>query len=175
MAFFSILYNSDINFSLLCNKYCVIEEVGQKNEVIMQVSGITSFSDFKAAEDYLNNLSSIKRVEVIKIETHNVKFRLTLLGHIDSMIEGINLSRTLQVDEQPKSIGLSDDSEFLVASMIEQEILSLENREQQNDDQKNSERSSQDLRDSLPPLNSSDKSMIDNKPNVEILYYRWFG
>ena len=96
---------------LLCEKYCVVEEVGEKNEVLMNVSAVNNFKKFKAAEDYLNQLSAIKRTDVVKIEQHNVIFRLTLLGQVESLIEGIRLSQQMQIDENPEALAVKNTDE----------------------------------------------------------------
>lgn len=149
---------------LLCNKYCVVEEVGQKNEVLMNVSGINNFKKFKAVEDYLNQLSAIKRTDVVKIDQHNVIFRLTLLGQIESLIEGISLSQKMQVDEK---------SEALAIKIADENSLPTNQKDDNSDsllpeETKTQEPQSQDVNLTEP---------VDNSQLMKLqeLYFRWLG
>ncbi len=161
---------------LLCEKYCVVEEIGEKNEVLMNVSGINNFKKFKSAEDYLDQLSAVKRTDVVKIEQHKVIFKLTLLGQVDSLIEGIRLSQQMQVEENPevlvvkstdensRSLNLLDDS-----SILQNDDVGADSRESLSSDQtETTVLESKDV--GLPePLDSSQLNQLQN------LYYRWLG
>lgn len=155
---------------LLCEKYCVVEEVGKKNEVLMSVSSIYNFNKFKAAENYLNKLSAIKRTDVVKIDQHRVLFKLTLLGQVESLVEGIALSQQLQIDKQPK---VQTDDNL-------QQTSQMDNKDNQGntsevlpagDSDVDSDVDSIELAGSLPT-----DSIIRSKQNqLKTLYYRWLG
>ena len=78
----------------LCEKYCVVE-IAERNQVIMQVSNIRNFANFKNAQNYLMGLSSIRKVNVNKIAGVQVQFSLGLLGDLQAVKEGIGLSNKL--------------------------------------------------------------------------------
>ena len=156
---------------LLCNKYCVVEEIGQKNEVLMNVSDINNFKEFKAAENYLNALSAIKRIDLVKIDQHNVVFKLTLLGQIESLVEGIGLSQQLQIDENAQAMTMKGAEKNL-----DPQNQPVENGELQDDNSV-----------SLPSeyggnidsqiLTNQEPSVIDKVElsNLQTLFYRWLG
>ncbi len=82
---------------LLCLKYCVVEKA-QSHQVVIQISNINNYSNFKLAEKYLESLSSIRKVEVEKIGATVVRFNVSLLGELQSVKEGIELGKKLIVE-----------------------------------------------------------------------------
>jgi len=144
---------------LLCEKYCVVEEVGLKNEILMDVSDINSFTEFKQLESYLKGLSSISKVELVSVVEHRTLFKLTLLGQLESVLEGISLSQKILPIE---SIPLKSDSESLQLDDFDSKVLqgtSQQKTERLDESQKNDE--------------AVDES--GNTNLLQILYYRWVG
>ncbi len=149
---------------LLCNKYCVVEESGSKNEILMSVSEVNNFNEFKAAENYIESLSSIEKTEIVNIVQRSVVFKLTLRGQIESLIEGINLSQKMRKIE-------IDDSQ----SANLQQATTVDNIE--------------DLTDVIPKNlikdSNSEEANLGEEPNdikstnesnkLITLYYRWIG
>lgn len=136
---------------LLCSKYCVVEEYGQKNEIYMDISNIYSFKRFKTVETYLAALSSIRFIEMIQIDKTHLKLKLTLLGQIESLIADIDLSQKMLLSEQP--IKINDDTEFQAEPVNTDEFESL---------------------------NQIKKSALINNVKIKneklkTLYYRWVG
>jgi len=166
---------------LLCSKYCVLEESGKKNQALMNVSGINNFKSFKSVENYLNDLSGVKAASVVKINQHSVLFELTLLGQIESVIEGIRLSQKLRVEEAPKVVEVLNSP-----SLDEHNTDNLNVNITQEDpsegskidpieplDQQNSEMNSVDGADTA----DTEERGVDDKEEsqLQILYYRWIG
>ena len=85
---------------LLCQKYCVVETV-ESNQIKIQVSNIGNFSNFKRAQSYLNELSSVRKVDVDKISTTHVRFNVSLLGDLQSIKDGISLGTNLIEEDAP--------------------------------------------------------------------------
>jgi hypothetical protein len=172
---------------LLCDKYCVVEEMGQKNEILMNVSGISNFKKFKKAEGYLNKLSAIKQIDVVKINQHNVIFKLTLLGQIGSLIEGISLSQHLQLDEAAEALAikLANQELELHGSDLNQPDLDEQATEygDQSTDVLTPEPSDQsgvsetELLDNSALLKESQSENLnqDELKKLQTLYYRWLG
>lgn len=172
---------------LLCNKYCVIEETGQKNEILMNLSDVNNFSEFKASENYLKNLSSIEKTEVIKIDQFQVLYKLTLFGQIGSLIEGIGLSRKIVVDEAiEKKVLEQQVSEKLAQETNKSSLPNVH------------ESTSELLNEDLPgtesntpvfdvegnqilksdSIETNDKMIEDEETDssrIETIYYRWIG
>ena len=167
---------------LLCNKYCVVEEVGQKNEVLMNVSGINNFKTFKAAEDYLNQLSANKRTDVVKIEQHNVTFKLTLLGQIESLIEGIRLSQQMQVDESSEALAIKNTDKNINSHDPQNDNTALQNDNIGNNsnDSLSPEQTGTTSQTGTTEPQSQDIGMPNSLDNIQLkklqnLYYRWLG
>jgi len=88
---------------LLCNKYCVVEDLRENNEVLLYLSGIGSFSDFKAAEKYLESLSALRKLSLVGINQRTLEIKIALLGNLESLVEGVSLSN-LMIAEKPKTV-----------------------------------------------------------------------
>jgi len=155
---------------LLCSKYCVIEESGQKNQVLMNISGINNFKNFKEVEDYLNSLSGIKTVNVMNINQYNVLFELTLLGQIESVIEGIRLSQTLQVEEAPKNLS-QPENETTDNLSDEMPVQLLDPKQSENIDVE----LITDGKETKSVDENTDTGEGNEYDKLQILYYRWFG
>ncbi len=141
---------------LLCNKYCVVEDLGQKNELLMKVSGIGNFNKFKSVEKYLSSLSAIKNVDAIEIDKHTVMFQLVLFGQVESLIEGIALSQQLKVDDAMLSN---------IRRAVEN-ASALDSQETEVEDSSLIESNS---------LNSDNGIQEEIKDTLQTLYYRWLG
>ena len=85
---------------LLCQKYCVIEAL-TSHKISLQVSGINNFASFKKVQDYLQGLSSIRKIEVDKISATTIRFSAALLGDLQSVKDGIELGRKLILETEP--------------------------------------------------------------------------
>jgi len=156
---------------LLCNKYCVLEESGQKNQVLMNISGVNNFKNFKSVESYLNGLSGVKAARVMNIKSHQVLFELTLLGQVESVIEGIRLSQKLRVEEAPEHPQTSDKKSInSSAELIQENTLDklpaqpIELLEQ--DKIKNAD---------VDKTTDAVETLPNNDNQSAILYYRWLG
>jgi len=143
---------------LLCEKYCVVEETGQKNEIMMDVSDINSFAEFKQLESYLTSLSAISKIELVTIAEHRTLLKVTLLGQLESVLEGISLSqKMLPIEPIPLE---SDDDDGLEQNAADLEIL-----------QEVPKQSAEQLDDS-----DDEAGEGRGKTNLlQILYYRWVG
>ncbi len=106
---------------------------------------------------------------MVKIDQHNVVFKLTLLGQIKSLIEGIGLSQQLQFDESAQTINVAEQT-------TDPQILPVENRELQNDNSVSLPSESSDNIDAQI-LTNQEPDVIDNVElsNLQTLYYRWLG
>ena len=92
---------------LLCQKYCVVE-MADSHVIKIQVSGVTSFATFKASQNYLQGMSSIRKVEVDKIAGQTVRYSVALLGDLQSVKDGIELSNRLRVEIKPPKDPFAD-------------------------------------------------------------------
>jgi hypothetical protein len=148
----------------LCAKYCIVEQEGKKQEVFLELSDVTSFKQFKLAESYLNGLSSIRRVELIAIDGQKANFKLTLLGQLESVIEGIGLNQKMVAREQTENSKPSQDDESDLNG-------SGQNLPTNQDDL--TAEDNNDLTDTSP--DSKVDSEQESKQNVQTLFYRWIG
>jgi len=152
----------------LCSKYCVIEEVGQKNELLIDVTDINNFQEYKAAEFYLENLSSVSKVEVLSIEQFNVLFKLTLFGQINSTIEGIGLSQKMLSIDPPVRIDNLVDTKQLDSI----DGQSLNQTASETEDEQNPDASSIPVTETIEENTKLNQLEIDA---IQTLYYRWIG
>jgi hypothetical protein len=150
---------------LLCDKYCVVEEYGEKNEMYLDINNIHSFKRFKLVESYLSSLSSVRQSELIKIDKTHIKLKITLLGKVSSLIDDINLSqKMLLVEERVKEE--TDNQLALKKENVELENQELINNEVRNfniNELENKALESENLTNDL-----IEKTMLT-------LYYRWIG
>ncbi|MBV1909116.1 MAG: DUF2066 domain-containing protein [Kangiellaceae bacterium] len=182
----------------LCSKYCVVEEIGIKNEVLIDITDINNFSEYKAALDYLSKLSSVSKVEVVSIEKLNVLFKLTLLGQINSTVEGINLSQKMithrpqnkneeslpEQDPKGEELEVSADGVIEINSSLnlatdETAEISGQNEQAFPTDQNSSldtsiESNSTSESTPVGEQNESDKLQLENNV-LQTLFYRWLG
>ncbi|WP_185964310.1 DUF2066 domain-containing protein [Aliikangiella marina] len=86
---------------LLCQRYCVVEALASR-QIAIQVSGVNNFASFKSVQDYLQGLSSIRKIEVNKISANIIRFSATLLGDVQSVKDGIKLGRKMIVEVAPE-------------------------------------------------------------------------
>jgi uncharacterized protein len=172
----------------LCEKYCVVQEVGQKNELLINVTDISNFKQFKAAENYLADLSSVNKVEVVKISKYDVLFKLTLLGQINSTVEGIALSQKMVATEPPKleteqakagenklrSAQISNpDSNVAGSTKLTQEPVTEDLGSQNGSKSETENLISKDQQVGDNQSLSQQESVI--QPLIKTLYYRWIG
>ncbi len=169
----------------LCDKYCVVQEIGQKNELLVNVSNISNFKQFKAAESYLADLSSVNKVSVVKLSKYDVLFKLTLLGQINSTVEGIALSQKMVAIEPP----VKSEPELTAPEgpdNIEQQNLTDASRSEVSDnlpsanDIPNAQGEEGELEiTSDDGLNQSNVGQSENQQQhqlkIKTLYYRWIG
>ncbi|MCF6192707.1 MAG: DUF2066 domain-containing protein [Kangiellaceae bacterium] len=144
---------------LLCNKYCVVEQVGETNEVMLHLSGINNFVEYKAAEEYLENLSALRKLYLIGIAQHTLKIKVSLLGDLESLIKGISLGNQMSV------VDIEDRLPELrtVPHLLEDELQIQ--TEEVNVTTK--------AKDSNGDLMDTEENEIKN--SLETLYYRWNG
>lgn len=175
----------------LCSKYCVVEEVGIKNELLIDISDISSFQQFKGAQNYLASLSSVSRVEVVSVEKLNVLFKLTLFGQVNSTVEGIGLSQKMLSIEPPSIVVPIETTVLEDQSSGEPSNNSLNsntgNSVSNDDIEENPLESEQQSREVETILNSNSagdglnhQKNLDSATQIERvllqrLYYRWIG
>ena len=169
----------------LCDKYCVVQEIGQKNELLINVTDISNFKQFKAAENYLADLSSVNKVEVIKVTKYDVLFKLTLLGQINSTVEGIALSQKMIAVEPPEETQ-QEPSNPNEDGLLEQQSQVVSDEFNTNSDSQTLDNIQSDLdvegelgEESEGEANQLTTEEIENlkqpRPNIKTLYYRWIG
>jgi uncharacterized protein len=169
----------------LCDKYCVVQEIGQKNELLINVTDISNFKQFKAAENYLADLSSVNKVEVIKVTKYDVLFKLTLLGQINSTVEGIALSQKMIAVEPPEETQ-QEPSNPNEDGLLEQQSQAVSDEFNTNSDSQTLDNIQSDLdvegelgEESEGEANQLTTEEIENlkqpRPNIKTLYYRWIG
>lgn len=169
----------------LCDKYCVVQEIGQKNELLINVTDISNFKQFKAAENYLADLSSVNKVEVIKVTKYDVLFKLTLLGQINSTVEGIALSQKMIAVEPPEEMQ-QEPSNPNEEGLLEQQGQAVSDEFNTNSDSQTLDNVQSDLdvegelgEESEGETNQLTTEEIENlkqpRPNIKTLYYRWIG
>lgn len=169
----------------LCDKYCVVQEIGQKNELLINVTDISNFKQFKAAETYLADLSSVNKVEVIKVTKYDVLFKLTLLGQINSTVEGIALSQKMIAVEPPEETQ-QEPSNPNEDGLLEQQSQAVSDEFNTNSDSQTLDNIQSDLdvegelgEESEGEANQLTTEEIENlkqpRPNIKTLYYRWIG
>ena len=155
---------------LLCTKYCVVEQIGETNEVMLQLSGVNNFVEYKAAEVYLESLSALRKLYLVGIDQHTLEIRISLLGDLESLIKGISLANQMSVvefdDRLPKQ-NFSDKSE------AEQFAISDLNAIASDSVQNESEELSINTEDGKVSHRLSDEN--ENKNSLQVLYYRWNG
>lgn len=171
----------------LCDKYCVVQEIGQKNELLINVTDLSNFKQFKAAENYLADLSSVNKVEVIKLSKYDVLFKLTLLGQINSTVEGIALSQKMIAVEPPEQ---SQDEQAISneENSNQQQELSLSNNSNVGTGSQDSENAQTelDVEGGLEEESGNGNTQLtleqlDNQQQqvpqllIKTLYYRWIG
>ena len=168
----------------LCNKYCVVEEVGLKNELLVDVSDINNFQEFKQAEDYLSSLSSVSKVELVSIEKFNVLFKLTLLGQVDSTIEGIALSQKMIAIEAPTLANIETSPDGLLSDELinDQQTSNLDGKDLTGATEEASLNDEEALQQILGgEILPTDPNQMTQQPNelppleIQKLYYRWLG
>ena len=156
---------------LLCQKYCVVETV-TSHQIRIQVSGVGNFANFKGVQQHLENLSSIRKVEVDKISATNVRFNIALLGDLQSVKDGIALANKLAVEEAPivdpfKTV-LADQPEVIDQQQTPMPLETMSSTEGEAVTNLLADDQSQ----------QTDSQQIDLQPDVVaqeevILYYRW--
>lgn len=162
---------------LLCQKYCVVETL-TSHQISVQVSGINNFASFKKVQDYLQGLSSIRKIEVDKISATTVRFGATLLGDLQSVKDGIELGKKLIVETEPsidpfaKPVAEIDDN----FSLEENNELQPEGSSLPTEVGEISADNNNDLTNALGSselLNDLDGSPVSDDLQSVVLYYRW--
>jgi len=148
---------------LLCEKYCVVEEVGLKNEVMMDISDINSFTEFKQLESYLTSLSSISKIELVTIAEDRTLFKLTLLGQLESVIKGISLSQKMLPIDPIQVASNEENFEQVISGSESLEAILPKSSERLNDSQNEDEKGDDEMSES------------ENTNLLQTLYYRWVG
>jgi len=149
---------------LLCSKYCVVEQVGETNEVMLHLSGINNFVEYKAAEMYLENLSALRKISLTSIDQHTLKIKVSLLADLESLIKGISLGNQMSVTEIEVCLPELNTLEPNTSSNLLEDELQRE----------------ADEGDVAAEEKNSDHELIGTQENeitkpLEILYYRWNG
>ncbi|MCW8880623.1 MAG: DUF2066 domain-containing protein [Kangiellaceae bacterium] len=188
---------------LLCQKYCTLVEQTQTNQVTLQVSNVTSFASYKRLQNYLESLSSIRKVMSDKIAANSVQLQISLLGDISSLQEDIRLGQKLVEEEEPinnpfKAINDFSENNTLVdpnETPIVDLTYSAENGQSGNDRSENAvepdplAENSSDLNIEAGPetesgsetdteiedLTESNLTLTDSNGSLDLLivYYRW--
>lgn len=169
--------------ALLCNKYCVVEEVGENNEALLYLSGISSFTDFKAAEKYLESLSAIRKLSLVSINQQTLEIRIALLGNLESLIEGISLSNLMSVGSPKNGTRSSAQSEpESIASdlevtdpELEQSIITATELEKQTIEKLDTETLGAEKIGIETEDAETGESTTTSARKLPRLYYRWNG
>jgi hypothetical protein len=169
---------TDLLADTLCAKYCVVEQEGLKKEVLLQLSDVSSFSQFKSAESYLSNLSSIRRVELVSIDNRQANFKLTLLGQLDSVIEGISLNQKMVPvikESEQQETDSPVEGQIAEGGSLTPDAESLETSIDNSDTLNGDEDSVTDSE--LLSMEDEDEDVQELEPEkiIEILFYRWIG
>ncbi len=173
---------------LLCQKFCVVEQL-QSNQLTMQVSNVNRFADIKKMQNYLDNLSSIRKVEVAHISGSNVRLNISLLGDLSSLQEDLKLGQSLVEENEPRQDYFAKVSQALISNLnntnahnqnlsesqtepvIDEQInrflleSDVENNQQQTSQQEISQQGANQQK-----INQQEASDL-----VSIIYYRWQG
>jgi len=169
---------SDRIAEFLCQKYCVVE-TDTSHQVKLQVSSVGNFASFKGVQNYLQSLSSIRKVEVDKISATTVRFNVALLGDLQSVKDGIELGNKLIEESAPaldpfvRTISEPNDSllnENLTPSSL---ITSDEPLPGQQAGQSSDQQSDQDLIMVDPQQLFNEKGESPIAEPVVTLFYRW--
>jgi uncharacterized protein len=152
---------------LLCTKYCVVESADTL-PVKLQISGVKNFKDFKQVQKFLEGLSSIRKVELEQVAATHARFKIALLGELQSVIEGIELSNKLIQEEAPQTdpfqlfqaqdnnrLGLVDEKNNLT--------LSVESSRSKSELTANQSKTTK-------PLGESQSNLLEPETT---LYFRW--
>ncbi|MDQ7050536.1 MAG: DUF2066 domain-containing protein [Enterobacterales bacterium] len=157
----------------LCEQYCVVEETGQKNEILIDIADVGNFNDFKSLESYLNKMSSIRSIRLVSIVGDRVLFQLTLLGQMDSVTEGISLSQRLIPVEAIEPESAKDDFSLYTDSTIKHSSENTTIIPEEIEPQTNQLSPEQ-----LEAEKAEGGTVVDQLPiqiPLKTLYYRWIG
>lgn len=75
--------------------YAVNTAIKQGGFVAVQVEGINSLQDYAEATAYLENLTSVMRVDIIAVEQNRLTLSLTTEGQVEKLVEAIALGHKL--------------------------------------------------------------------------------
>ena len=84
---------SDIT-SYISQKYALTTETG--NELVIDVANIDSLTKYVEVSQFLQKLSAISAVKLIKAEGNNRRFELTIIGSTESIIASLQLNNQLK-------------------------------------------------------------------------------
>ncbi|WP_444994251.1 DUF2066 domain-containing protein [Aliikangiella sp. IMCC44359] len=167
---------------LLCEKYCVVE-AAESHKISLQISNIRNFNHFKRVQHYLENLSSIRKVEVDELVSTVVRFNVSLLGDIQSVKDGIELGKKLIEEPEPNYNLFARTANQDVANQnvanqdnrVKTEVSSSEKLKENHQGALLENNTATDLEN-----NANDSLSEPIKPTLEsdstepvILYYRW--
>lgn len=159
----------------LCEKYCVVQEVVSRM-ITMQISGVGNFANFKKVEQYLADLSSIRKVEVDRIAATHVRFKVALLGDLQSVKDGVALGKYLVEETAPEfdpfAVELVENTETLLSD-AEVDITSVE----LSDNQVSGQELATENTDLVNAGNNLSENLVNSLQGEALeevtLYYRW--
>ena len=159
----------------LCEKYCVVQEVVSRM-ITMQISGVGNFANFKKVEQYLADLSSIRKVEVDRIAATHVRFKVALLGDLQSVKDGVALGKYLVEENAPEfdpfAVELIENTETFLSD-AEVDITSVELADNQVSGQE-SVTENTDVVNAGNNLSENLGNSLQGEALEEVtLYYRW--
>ncbi len=174
------LYSTLINqlAEVLCEKYCVVEQL-QTDQLVMQVSNVKSFAEVKALQNYLDSLSSIRKIEVNRVANTHIRFNVSLLGELNSLEEDIRLGQKM-IEEEPPQINpfaiVKDSSEAIANEQNGAESLQVETVEINLEDNAGVlNTTSSETNSSTNSDEFSDNGNLSEPSKPSVIYYRWQG
>lgn len=76
-------------------RYAIVPREEGPGEIVMQVSGVRSFGDYKAVERYLENLAMVRRLEFVSLDRERLMLRLVTDGELASLLSAFERDTSL--------------------------------------------------------------------------------
>ena len=174
------VYSTLINqlAEVLCEKYCVVEQL-QTDQLVMQVSNVKSFAEVKALQNYLDSLSSIRKIEVNRVANTHIRFNVSLLGELASLEEDIRLGQKMIEEDLPNVDPFAIVDNRANENLLENNASQLTDVETVELDLKNGSgvlaTTDSSVSKSVNSENLNTDGVITEQTKPSIIYYRWQG
>jgi len=76
-------------------RYAIVPREEGPGDIVMQVSGVHSFGDYKSVERYLEDLPMVRRLEFVSLDKERLMFRLVTEGELTGLISALERDRQL--------------------------------------------------------------------------------